>query len=91
MEPTSYSELAAQLLKDANVRTPIKSPIEQQLERIGVAVKVSRRRMHISQNELAKRTSTSVPTLLAIEKGRADTHLGTYLRIASVLKIKLGV
>ena len=70
---------------------PTKETLEARMTRIGDAIGTVRRARRISQDTLAKAAQTSVPTVIDIEKGRADTHIGTYLRIADLLGIRLGV
>ena len=65
--------------------------LEARFERIGESIAQVRRARRISQAVLAKAAETSVITLIDIEKGRADTHIGTYLRIADLLGIRLNV
>jgi len=58
---------------------------------VGLVVAVVRRQNNLSQNQLAKRSGVSQPTISRIEKGEADITMPQMAAISSALKTTPGV
>ena len=60
-------------------------------ERMGLRVAIARESLHLTQQELAERTSISRVTISKIENGRVeDISTRTLLRLAEALNVSAG-
>ncbi|QQG41270.1 MAG: helix-turn-helix transcriptional regulator [Candidatus Woesebacteria bacterium] len=58
--------------------------------KLGVNIKKTRRKIGISQEELAEKAKIDPKSIVQIEAGKRNPTLKTIRKIASSLKIKLG-
>ena len=58
------------------------------LSNLGENIKLARLRRKLSAEQVAERANISRPTLIEIEKGSANTSMGAYLQVLSVLGLE---
>ena len=58
---------------------------------IGNAVRRRRRRLGLTQNDVAKRTDLRQATVSGLETGQSDARLGTLLTVLAVLDLELAI
>lgn len=58
------------------------------LSDLGENIKLARLRRKLSAEQVAERANISRPTLIEIEKGSANTSMGAYLQVLSVLGLE---
>lgn len=61
--------------------------INEQLKLIGINIKAERLKKNLSQEQLAKMTNISIPTISLIETGKQNTSILNILEIASALGV----
>ena len=62
---------------------------EEFLKRLGIELKVERVRQELSQQELAKLCGLDAQTCGDIERGKADSKILSYKRMADALGVEL--
>lgn len=58
------------------------------LEQVGENLRLARRRRRLTTNQVAERAGISRSTLYHLEKGEANTSLGTLLQVLVALKLE---
>jgi transcriptional regulator with XRE-family HTH domain len=59
------------------------------LEKVGTKIKARRKKLNMSQADLAYKIGMDVPNLSVIENGKSNPQILTLLRIASALEMQL--
>ena len=72
-----------------NSKTPILLPIPKQIMlELGTNIKLARKRIKLSSEQVAERAGISRSTLWLVEKGSPTVAMGTYLQVLFVLGLE---